>query len=257
MSSYAKVAAHNAPSPSRQPHPTSFITNQGPTTSEVDDTAKVNVVSGDFSDEPATYTAPEIFVPVEPEVKHTKGEEKAFRGGCSRRLQETAVEGSYLWQLTKQCLFRPGVAGGLVGLVNVGLLSGAGYALYTKPHLRGEKTVISSAVGGALILLAAEGCGVEKYRKTSFGREEERRTREEGILFYKHLHEQILRPGVLGNLVGIINTGIIGMVGYFSYINWDKPKWDRSIVMAVSVGLLALWRGESYLADQYHQSHKR
>ncbi|KAF8844264.1 hypothetical protein BDN67DRAFT_963000 [Paxillus ammoniavirescens] len=255
MSSYAKVAAHNAPSPSRQPHPSPALltTDEKPATvSEVDDAAKVGVISGDFRDGSTTY-ASETVVRDESEVDLTSPGEKA-RGGRSRRLQEAALEVNYLWQLTKQCLLRPGVAGGLVGLVNVGLLSGAGYALYTKPHLRGDKTAISSAVGGALLLLGAEGYAVEKYRKTSYGKEEER---QDGTLVHQRIREQILRPGVLSNTVGLINAGIIGLVGYFSYINWDKPRWDRNIVMAVSVGLLTLWRGESYLSRRCRGGHKR
>ncbi|KIJ18789.1 hypothetical protein PAXINDRAFT_71067 [Paxillus involutus ATCC 200175] len=247
MSSYAKVAAHNAPSPSRQPHPNpALLTTEEPATvSEVDDAAKVGVISGDFRDGSTTYVS-ETVVRDESEVDLTIPGERAPRGGCSRKLQEAVLEVSYLWQLTKQCLLRPGVAGGLVGLANVGLLSGAGYALYTKPHLRGDKTAISSAVGGALLLLGAEGYAVEKYRKTSYGQEEERQAREDGTLVHQRIREQILRPGVLSELNKnpSVNAGIIGLVGYFSYINWDKPKWDRNIVMAVSVGLLTLWRGE-------------
>ena len=44
----------------------------------------------------------------------------------------------------------------------------------------------------------------------------------------------------------VVNAGIIGTVGYFSYINWDKPSWDRRIVSSVTVGVLALWSGEGY-----------
>ncbi|KIK85027.1 hypothetical protein PAXRUDRAFT_152784 [Paxillus rubicundulus Ve08.2h10] len=242
MSSCAKVATHNAPSSSRQPRPNPALltTDEEPVTvSEVDDAAKVTVISGDFKDGPTTHTS-ETVIGDEAEVDLAIPGKRVPRGGFSRRLQEAVLEVSYLWQLTKQCLLHPGVARGLVGLVNVGLLSGAGYVLYTKPHLRGDKT----AIDGALLLLGAEAYAVEKYGATSCGQEEERQARDEGTLVHQRIREQILRPGVLGNIVGLINTGIIGLVGYFSYINWDKPKWDRNIVVAASVGLLTLWRGE-------------
>ncbi|KIJ61358.1 hypothetical protein HYDPIDRAFT_31442 [Hydnomerulius pinastri MD-312] len=247
--SYAKVAAHNAPPSSQQPHPDPALLNteHGSVDSVADDIAKVNIVPSDFKQRPATYTS-EAYVPEDTEGELISPGKKGPKGSRSRRFQEAEAEGAYLWEVTKQYLFRPGVAGGLIGIVNVGLLSGAGYALYTKPHLRRDTTIVSSAVGGALLLLGTEGYAAEKYRKTPRGREEERRAREEGSLIYKHLREQILRP---------VNTGIIGTVGYYSYLNWDKPRWNRDIVTAASVGLLALWGGEGYLAERYRESHRR
>ncbi len=43
-----------------------------------------------------------------------------------------------------------------------------------------------------------------------------------------------------------VNTAVLGAVGYFSYVNWDRPSWDRRTVSAVTVGLLTLWTGEGY-----------
>jgi len=40
------------------------------------------------------------------------------------------------------------------------------------------------------------------------------------------------------------NAAVLSAVGYYSYLNWDKPKWDRRVVSAVSVGLLTLFGGE-------------
>jgi len=37
----------------------------------------------------------------------------------------------------------------------------------------------------------------------------------------------------------IVNVAVIGTVGYFSYINWNRP-WDRQTVSAVTIGLVAL-----------------
>lgn len=128
--------------------------------------------------------------------------------------------------------------------MNVGLLGTASYHLYTQPHLRRDPKVLGATIGGALVLLGAEGYGAAQYRATPAGREEERRAREEGAVVYKHAREAILRPGVLGGLVGLANVGILGTVSYFAYENWDSPSWDRRTVSAISVGLLTLWAGE-------------
>jgi hypothetical protein len=148
--------------------------------------------------------------------------------------------------------------------VNVGLLSSVGYRFYTKPSLRRDLTAISSAAAGALLLIGTEGYAAKKYRQTPIGRQEERRAREEGTLIYKQLREHVLRPGVLGGLIGlgqkkshlsisrdiysppfsVVNTAILGAVGYYTYANWHKPKWNRDVVTAVTFGLLTLWGGE-------------
>jgi hypothetical protein len=41
-----------------------------------------------------------------------------------------------------------------------------------------------------------------------------------------------------------VNAAVLGTVGYFSYVNWDKPTWDRRTVSAVTIGLLTMWGGE-------------
>jgi hypothetical protein len=35
------------------------------------------------------------------------------------------------------------------------------------------------------------------------GKEHEKRARKDGVQIYRHLHEQIMRPQVLGGIVGI------------------------------------------------------
>lgn len=99
-----------------------------------------------------------------------------------------------------------------------------------------------------LALFGAEGVLVERYRNTDAGRAEEKKAREEGATIYKHTKEVVLRPGVLGGLVGALNVGILGGVGYWSYANWDRPTaWDRKTVSAATVGLLTLFAGEGYV----------
>lgn len=94
-----------------------------------------------------------------------------------------------------------------------------------------------------------EGVATESYRKTDAGRAEEGKARKEGAAVYKHAKEVVLRPGVLGGLVGVLNVGILGGVGYWSYVNWDRPNaWDRRTISTATVGLLTLFAGEGYVA---------
>lgn len=51
----------------------------------------------------------------------------------------------------------------------------------------------------------------------------------------------------------IVNTVILGTVGYVSYANWNRP-WDRKVVSAISVGLLTLWGGEGVIAQRFANS---
>jgi hypothetical protein len=167
---YSEVAAKNAPPPSQQPH----------------------------ADPALLTTSDDIKINKSVPAKRQEYEKKAHK-----HVQEAEEEGIYLWEVTKQYLLRPGVAGGLVGIVNVGLLAGATRAFYTQPDLRRNTTVISSTAAAALGLLAIEGYAAEQYRQTPRGQDEERRARKEGSAFYKHSKEAILRPGVLGGLVGV------------------------------------------------------
>ncbi|CAK5281456.1 unnamed protein product [Mycena citricolor] len=223
MASYAAVTAHNAPSIDQQPKPDPALLNTAPPQSSpyIDITKKVNIV-------PPPAPAPRR----------------------RNRLDETKAESIYLLDSAKHYLLRPGVAGGLIGLVNIGLMAGTARAFYVNPHYRRDTRLIYSTVAAALGLLGLEGFIGEAYRKTPAGQEEERKAKEEGAVIYRHAKEQILRPGVLGGLVGMINLGIIGGISYYSYLNWNKP-WDRRVVSALSAGLCALSVGEGFLAEQY------
>lgn len=78
-----------------------------------------------------------------------------------------------------------------------------GYGYYVHPHLRRDPKVLGSTAAAAVALLSAEGFGAAKYRSTLQGQEEERRARAEGAALYRSLREHVLRPGVLGGLVGL------------------------------------------------------
>ncbi|KAF8919976.1 hypothetical protein CPB85DRAFT_1248751 [Mucidula mucida] len=244
--SYAS-AARNAPNtPSPKPDPNLLNTQQSPVSYAADDGAKVNVVPSDFKRHPVTFTSANA----PPPDSSPSGKKKP-----NRHLQEVQAEGVYLWQLAKHYLF---VRVLLVDCftVNIGLIAGASRAFYTDPSLRRDARAISATAAATLALLTAEGYAAEKYHETPRGQAELSRAKEEGTLLYRHLSEQVLRPGVLGGLLGLLNAGIIGAVGYFSYTNWDKPTWDRRLISAISVGLITLWGGEGVIAERYRVSRK-
>ncbi|KAJ3788644.1 hypothetical protein GGU11DRAFT_818618 [Lentinula aff. detonsa] len=240
--SYASVAGSNLPPSQPRPDPALLNTEIPAASIVADDTSKVNVVHPDFKAHPATVYS---------ENRPPPDDAPSRKKYSNRRLREAEAEGLYLWQIAKHYLFRPGVAGGLIGIINIGLLAGASRAFYTQPHLRSDRKVIATTAAATLAILGVEGFATEKYAQTPQGQTEARRAKEEGTLIYKHLRENILRPGVLGGLLGLVNAAVLGSVGYFSYIHWDKPTWDRRIVSAVSVGLLTLWGGEGALAERY------
>jgi hypothetical protein len=102
--SYAAVAAENAPPLSQQPRPDPALLNTTPPTHSnvVNDTLKLNIVGPDFKEHPASET-PRINEDYKPPEasKPKKGLEDESRD---------------FWGVTKYYLFRPGIAGGLIGI---------------------------------------------------------------------------------------------------------------------------------------------
>lgn len=226
--SYASVAAHNAPPPSAQPHPDPALLHtpaDAEAAAPADDGAKVNVVPSDFKEHPSTLTSEvaDSIPPLSPSDSSAPPAKPSARKRAHDVEKKVEDRGLQLWGTIHEQLMRPAVAGGLLGVgsypyllvahtefinlfilsVNVGLLAGTAYAYYAQPHLRRDTKIISSTVVGGLVLLGGEGYLTEAYRKTAQGQEEERRAREEGSILYRHVREQILRPGVLGGLVGL------------------------------------------------------
>jgi len=161
---------------------------------------------------------------------------------------ESAI-GPY-WERTKDVVLRPGSLGGLMGVVNVGLLGTMGYFAYINRDRPWDRRIVGGAVAGTLALFSAEGYVADSYLDTPEGRQEAERAKQEGSRFWLRSKEVVLRPGVFGGLAGTLNLAVLGALGYVSYQNWDRP-WDRRTVSAVSVGLLALtglegWAGKEY-----------
>jgi hypothetical protein len=86
---------------------------------------------------------------------------------------------------------------------NIGLIGAAGYTFYNEPRLQRDTRAIGTTVAAGATLFALEGWGAAAYRQTPRGQAEERRARKEGVVLYNHAREVILRPGVLGGLVGL------------------------------------------------------
>lgn len=63
--------------------------------------------------------------------------------------------------------------------------------------------MIGTALTGIVALFAVEGFAAERYAQTPRGKEEARRAKEEGALIYRQARQHILRPDVLGGLVGL------------------------------------------------------
>lgn len=61
------------------------------------------------------------------------------------------------WEKTKDVVLRPGTLGGLMGVVNVGILGTLGYYAYTRRDQRWDQRIVGGAVAGTLALFGAEG----------------------------------------------------------------------------------------------------
>ncbi|KAJ1308743.1 hypothetical protein OPQ81_004434 [Rhizoctonia solani] len=259
--SYADIARQNAGDPSEQPRPDPNLltTEQDVSGGSLPDVSRsVNIAPSDFKSNPHTVTSETT-----PAHRGDSDDEdgQGNRPGSAKRraakdrarksLHEAEEEGMYLWAQFKERILRPSTAGGILGVVNVGLLAFVGRVLYTKPHLRTDSRTLGIAAAAAVALLGAEGALADAYVKTPAGQKEKERAKKEGAAIYRHTREIVLRPGVLGGLVGALNLGILGGVGYAAYLHWDRPHWDRRVVSTISAGLLTLAAGEGYLGERY------
>ncbi|WRT70693.1 uncharacterized protein IL334_007691 [Kwoniella shivajii] len=177
-----------------------------------------------------------------------KGNEYSKKAKAELEEVESAL-GPY-WEKTKDVVLRPGTLGGLMGVVNVGILGTAGYFAYTRKDQPWDRRIVGGIVAGTLALFGAEGYVAESYLETEEGKREAERAKSEGSKFYLQAKEVILRPQVAGGLAGVVNVAILGALGYFSYQNWNRP-WDRRTVSMISVGLLGLSGLEGYAGKVY------
>lgn len=61
------------------------------------------------------------------------------------------------WEKTKDVVLRPGTLGGLLGVVNVGILGTIGYFAYTKRNQRWDNRIVGGTIASTLALFGAEG----------------------------------------------------------------------------------------------------
>ncbi|KAG8806470.1 hypothetical protein FRC17_004972 [Serendipita sp. 399] len=178
---------------------------------------------------------------------------KARKEQAKEKGRQLQAEGKDLWAHTKDRVFQPYVAGGLFSIVNLGVLGGLGYLLYTEPSYRRDYKVIGGSVAGIFLLFGAEGALTESYLQTPEGQREKERVEAEGSALYRQTREIVLRPGVFGGILGVVNVGILGSLGYLAYKHWDEPSWDRSYVTGITAGTAALFTAQGYLAEQYRE----
>jgi len=260
--SYASVTAANALPPSQQPHADPALLNTSGSASlpPVDAyNTKVNVAGQGFKEHPTTvtseFTPPTLTDDLDSYRSRGPGTGTSGRSRKEKAKEELGkaeAEGHHLYELAKQQILRPGVAGGLLGVLNLGLLTSASYHLYTRPELRSDARVLGGTVAGALVILGAEGLLAEAYANTDAGRDEAERAKREGAAVWRHTKQVVLRPGVLGGLVGVLNLGIIGGLGYTFYTRPELQS-DRRAITSVVVGALALAAGEGFIAEQYQK----
>ncbi|KAL7422874.1 hypothetical protein Q5752_002171 [Cryptotrichosporon argae] len=187
---------------------------------------------------------------VKKEAKKVEEKGKKYEKKAKEEIHKAESAIAPYWEKSKDVVLRPGTLGGLLGVVNVGLLSTIGYYAYTNRDRPWDRRIVAGAVAGTLALFGGEGYLAESYLSTPEGKQEAERAKNEGSKLYLQAKEIVLRPGVAGGLAGALNVAVLSTVGYFSYKHWNQP-WDRRVVSAVSVGLLGLsglegWAGKVY-----------
>ncbi|CAG7854845.1 SubName: Full=Uncharacterized protein {ECO:0000313/EMBL:CCA72283.1} [Serendipita indica DSM 11827] len=198
-------------------------------------------------------TADSHIIPGEPHLTASTDPDKVRKERAKDRLRKAEEEGKDFWALTKEKVLQPAVAGGLVGILNLGVIGGLGYLFYTEPQYRSDYRTIGASAAGVLVLLTAEGAYADSVLNTPDGARLRQEAEEEGSHLYRQTREIVLRPGVASGLFGIVNVGILGSLGYLAYSHWNEPVWDRRYVGGLTAGTAALFTLQGYLAEQYRE----
>jgi len=159
-----------------------------------------------------------------------------------RASKRSEIPTPWRWEKAREVIRRPSIAGGLVGIVNIGLLAGGSYAFYTHPNLRRDTKVIASAAAATFALFGVESYAIKVCQNPPKKNATDRNNEEGSTAAFvrRCVREHVPRSGVIGGTTGVVNACILSIVGYLAYKNWNKPNWDRRSVSAASVGLLAL-----------------
>jgi len=137
--------------------------------------------------------------------------------------------------VAKEVVLRPPVAGGLVGVVNLGLIGYTGYKFYSEPHLRNDHTFVSSTIAGAAIILGLEGYGAQTFAPV--------RAEEDVLIQYVRQNPKSTRT-----FFAVLNVGILGATGYVTYSKWNR--WDSRTFATLAAGLASFGLGSNYLLSQ-------
>jgi len=232
--SYASVTSRNAPADQPLPDPALLNTSKPTASGVADDTTKVGVVSPDFKENPATTFSinkprfEEEESDSSPPLRRT-GKSKPKAKKLARDAEQEAVHWS---AVAKELVLRPPVAGGLVGVVNLGLIGYTGYKFYSEPHLRHDHRFVTSTIAGSMILLGLEGYGAQTFAPV----------REEEDVLVQYVRQN---PKSTRTLLSVLNVGIMGATGYLTYSKWDR--WDNRTFATLAGGLVSFGLGESYL----------
>jgi len=117
--------------------------------------------------------------------------------------------------------------------VNIGLLASVGRIFYVRPHLRRDVAAITSAVAAATAIIAVEGVASVRFCPTPQGREQQKKMKKQGATVMHHLHEQIMRPGILGGMIGLGNSHFYALVkSTLSHILSERfCPWDHRVYL--------------------------
>ncbi|KAF9653784.1 hypothetical protein BDM02DRAFT_1069769 [Thelephora ganbajun] len=234
--SYASVTSHNAPADQPLPDP-ALLNTAKPTASGVaDDTAKVGVVSPNFKQNPATTTS--TYQPpryVEEESDSSPHRRTAKNKAKAKKLAHDVEKEAIHWSaVVQELVLRPSVAGGLVGVVNLGLIGYAGYKFYNEPHLRQDHMFLTSTIASAAVVIGLEGYGAQTFAPV----------REEEDVLIQYVRQN---PKATRTLFAVLNVGILGATGYLAYSKWNR--WDNRTFVTLAAGLASFGLGESYLVS--------
>lgn len=235
--SYASATSRNLPADQPHPDPALLNTTKSTASGVADDTAKVGVVSPKFKENPATTTS--TFQPPrydeeesDPAPHRRTAKNKAKAKNLARDAEKEAIHWS---AVAKELVLRPPVAGGLVGVVNLGLIGFTGYKFYSEPHLRHDHAFVTSTIASAAVILGLEGYGAQTFAPAQA---------EEDVLIQYVRHN----PKSTRTLFAILNVGVLGATGYITYSKWNR--WDSRTFATLAAGLASFGLGESYLVSQ-------
>jgi hypothetical protein len=52
-----------------------------------------------------------------------------------------------------------------------------------------------------------------------------------------------------------VNLGVLGTLGYFTYMHWDSPNFTKKNISYGTIGLITWFSGQGYFVEKYRQDH--